>query len=316
MIKKMITKKILIATLALISLTLFCVFKDDSSNLNIKEQIEYVNNELLTHDIFLLDSNNYLAITKVAVENKEIESLARELLEILIIDGKGEAKIPNGFRSIIPSNTEILNVLYEESVLKVDLSKEFLDVNISMEEKVLESIIFTLTSIEYVEKVIIYKDGEILTNLPQSKKILPSIFDRSYGINKKYDINNIKDIIGVTVYYINEYNDNYYYVPVTNYLNDQREKISIIIDELSNNFLYTDSLMSFLNPNVRLENSKIEGDVMTLNFNNAIFNSISDKDILEEVIYTISLSVLDNYDVKEVSFNVENEQIYKKGIEY
>ena len=40
-------------------------------------------------------------------------------------------------------------------------------------------------------------------------------------------------------------------------------------------------------------------------------DSIEEKNILEEVIYTISLSVCDNYEVKGVVFNVENEEIYK-----
>jgi len=35
------------------------------------------------------------------------------------------------------------------------------------------------------------------------------------------------------------------------------------------------------------------------------------KDILEEVIYTICLSIKDNYDTKEVIINVDNEEISK-----
>ena len=41
------------------------------------------------------------------------------------------------------------------------------------------------------------------------------------------------------------------------------------------------------------------------------FNDINTKDILEEVIYTISMSINDNYSVETVIFNVENEEIHK-----
>ena len=41
---------------------------------------------------------------------------------------------------------------------------------------------------------------------------------------------------------------------------------------------------------------------------------MSDKEILEEVIYTISYSVFDNYEVKEVIFRVDNEEILKKTL--
>ena len=42
-----------------------------------------------------------------------------------------------------------------------------------------------------------------------------------------------------------------------------------------------------------------------------IFDDINTKDILEEVIYTISMSIDANYEVKSVIFNVENEEIHK-----
>lgn len=300
MIKKMIIKKTLIATLALLTLGLFYIFKEDNNTLNIQEKLEYVDNEVSLHDIFLLDSNNYLALTHVVVNESKTELLAKELLDILIKDGKGESKIPSGFKSIIPSNTEIKNIVYKENVLKLDFSKELLDVNKEIEEKVIESIIYTMTSIKEVNKVLIYVEGEILSKLPKNNLILPSSFDRKYGINKKYDITSITDITPVTIYYINKYNDDYYYVPVTCYMNDKSNKIKIIIDELKYNH---NDLMSFLDANTKLISAKEENNIMTLEFSNDIY-SINDE-ILKEVVDTITLSVLDNYDVDEVVFNIQ-----------
>ena len=299
MIKKMLFKKVLIATLALVSLVLFYIFKDNSNTLNIEEKLEYVDNEVLLHDIFLLDNNNYLALTKVVVEEKDIEKLAKELLDILIREGKGESKIPNGFRSVLPNNTEIRNIIYKENVLKIDFSKELLDVNKELEEKVIESIVYTMTSIKEVNKVLIYIEGEILSKLPKSNLILPSTLDRKYGINKKFDITSINDITPVTIYYINKYNDNYYYVPVTNYINDNN-KIKIIIDELKNNH---NDLMSFLDANTKLISAKEENNIMILEFSNDIYST--DNIILKEVKDTITLSVFDNYNVEEVIFNIQ-----------
>ena len=44
---------------------------------------------------------------------------------------------------------------------------------------------------------------------------------------------------------------------------------------------------------------------------NEEFNNLEEKSILEEVIHTISLSIADNYEVKEVIFTVNEEEIYK-----
>ena len=70
-------------------------------------------------------------------------------------------------------------------------------------------------------------EGDILNYLPKSKITLPSTLDRSFGINKEYDIKSNKEVTGVTIYYINQYKDDTYYVPVTKYTNDSREKIDI-----------------------------------------------------------------------------------------
>ena len=157
-------------------------------------------------------------------------------------------------------------------------------------------------------------DGNILTKLPQSKINLPSTLDRSFGINKEYDIDNTKNIQQTTIYYINKYNNEEYYVPVTKINNDSREKIEIIIDELSSKNLYKTNLMSYLNSETKILSVNENEDKLTIDFNNYIFDNIDTKNILEEVIYTICLSINDNYNVNEVIFTVNNEEIYKKVI--
>lgn len=314
MLKKMFTKKLILIMAVTFSLTLVCLIPNDSSKLNAKQELKYVDKEVAKSVAYLLDSNNYLARTMVVTSNAKIEEKARELMEILIKDGKGESKIPNGFRSLISSETKINSVHYNDGLIKIDFSSELLDTNIEHEEKIIEAIVYTLTSIENVDKVIIYVDGDILTKLPKTGITLPSTLDKSYGINKEYDISSYKDINKVTVYYVSKYNDNTYYVPVTKYLNDEREKIKIIVDELASSYLYNSNLMSYLNSNTTLLSSEITDDTLSLVFNQYIFSDQTTKNILEEVIYTIGLSIGVNYDVKQVVFNVDNQEIYKSVI--
>ena len=314
MLKKMFTKKLILIMAVTFSLTLVCLIPNDSSKLNAKQELKYVDKEVAKSVAYLLDSNNYLARTMVVTSNAKIEEKARELMEILIKDGKGESKIPNGFRSLISSETKINSVRYNDGLIKIDFSSELLDTNIEQEEKIIEAIVYTLTSIENVDKVIIYVDGDILTKLPKTGITLPSTLDKSYGINKEYDISSYKDINKVTVYYVSKYNDNTYYVPVTKYLNDDREKIKIIVDELASSYLYNSNLMSYLNSNTTLLSSEITDDTLSLVFNQYIFSDQTTKNILEEVIYTIGLSIGVNYDVKQVVFNVDNQEIYKSVI--
>lgn len=312
MLKKIAIKKIILIIALTFSLTLIYLIPEETTFDN--QKLSYVDSNQIRNVIYLSDQNNYVARTTVVITEEKIEKKAKELLEILIKDGKGESKIPSGFSSIISSDTKIKSIFYDENVLKVDFSEELLDCNIQNEEKIIEAIVYTLTSIEGVDKIIIYVEGDILSKLPKTGINLPSTLDKSYGINKEYNISDYKDIDKTTIYYVSKYNDEYYYVPVTKYTNDKREKIKIIIDELASSSVYNSNLMSFLNSNTVLLSSECSDNALSLVFNNYILNDTTTNNILEEVIYTISLSVDANYDVNEVIFQVGDSEIYKSVI--
>ena len=309
MLKKKMIRKIIISTSALFAL--FLIYLIPNEELEINQNLEYVDLEVNTNSIYLLDDYNYLGKAEVVVNSKSTEDKVKELVEVLISGGEGENKIPNGFKSILPSETKILSVKYEDNLIKIDFSKDLLNISKELEEKMIEAIIYTITSVDEVEKVIIYVDGNILTKLPQTNTTLPSTLDRSWGINKTYDFTNTKDINQVTIYYLNKHNDDYYYVPVTKYLNDNRDKIKIIIDELTSTNTYNTNLLSYLNSNTEILAIEEQPDILELTFNSYIFSDVDNKDILEEVVYTICLSIKDNYDVSEVVIKNENEEILK-----
>ena len=303
-------RKLIVTSSILFAFILVYFIPKDKELKNVKEELEYNYKDVVKETIYLLDNNNYLGKAEIVLSTNDTVTMVRELLETLITDGIGEDKIPNGFTSIIPSDTKINSIELDKGILKVDFSKELLDVKKELEEKVIESIIYTVTEVKEIDKVVIFVDGKILTKLPKSNINLPTTLDRSFGINKKYDITTFKDITPVTIYYINKHNNNTYYVPVTKYINDDREKIEIIIDELTTSPIYTSNLMSYLNSNTKLLKSNIDKDLMSLEFNDYIFNDYEDKKILEEVIYTISLSIYDNYNVREVSFINDSKEVY------
>ena len=308
MLKRKMIRKIIITSSALFALLLIYIIPNEEK-LQIKQNLEYVDLEVTTNNIYLLDYYNYLGKTEVVINSTGVEEKVKELVEVLISGGSGENKIPNGFKSILPSDTKILSVNYEDGLIKIDFSKDLLNINKDLEEKMIEAIIYTVTSVDGVNKLIIYVEGDILTKLPQTGTNLPSTLDRNFGINKIYDFTKTNDINQVTIYYLNKYNDNYYYVPVTKYLNDNRDKIKIIIDELTSTNAYNTNLLSYLNSNTELLAIEEQPDILELTFNSYIFSDVDNKDILEEVIYTICLSIKDNYDVNEVVIKNENEEI-------
>ena len=202
------------------------------------------------------------------------------------------------WKKVFLVDLKLINYEINNKTLKLNFNKYLLEDN---KDQVIESLVYTLTELEYIDNIILYIDGVIYKD---------GLLDRSIGINKICNINDLNNVNKVTVYYSKVFNDKTYYVPVTKYLNDNREKITIIIDELNSTSLYTTNLMSFLNQDVKLINCIENNEELILEFNDAILNS--ENIILDEVIYTLIYSIKDNYDVKKVTFLVENKEILKK----
>lgn len=316
MLKKMSIKKIIVSSTAILLLLILYLIPDNKKEANLKnDSIEYTYNNVIS-TIYLIDSNDYVARTTIPTCKCEKEDLAKDLVEGLIIGGQKNNIIPNGFRSIIPPDVSIKNIELKDKILTIDFSKELLEVNKKDEEKMIEAIIYTLTSIDGIDKVIIKVEGEVLSKLPNSKTNLPTVLDKSYGINKNYDLTNLNNIISYTTYYTSTYNDSKYYVPVTKYINSKdNDIVKIIIKELSSSPIYETNLMSYLNTNATLNNYELLENNLKLNFNESLLNDLDEKNILEEVIYTISLSMDNIYnDLESVSFLVNNEEIYTVNI--
>lgn len=316
MLKKMSIKKIMVATSAILILVIMYLLPDSSiKEIDLdKSSIEYTYDNIVS-TIYLVDSEDYVARTSISSCNCEVVDKAKDLVEGLIIDGKKSNIIPNGFRSIIPSGTSVLDLNLEDRTLTINFSKELLDINDKDENKMIESIIYTLTSIDGIDNVIIKVEGEVLNSLPSGTK-LPTLLNRDFGINKSYDLVSTKDIDYYTMYYVNKYNDYEYYVPVTKYVNNNTDdKIKVIIKELSSSPIYETNLMSYLNANTEIYDYELLDNNLKLNFNNLVLSDVDSNKILEEVIYTIGLSMDNIYNnLETVSFYVDNEEIYTLNI--
>lgn len=310
----MLYKKILVASSLFVVLFMLYLIPTKKEVEFAETNLEYVYpNDLET--VYLLDSNDYVARVLISASNDSIISKATSLIDALTIGGKKENVIPNGFRSIIPSGTKVIDIELEDGVLIINFSKDILDIDKKYEDKMIESLTYTLTSINGIDSIKLLVDGKELKRLPNSNKLLPTFLDKSYGINKIYEITNVGNIDSYTVYFVNNVNDNKYYIPVTKYVNDyKQDKIRIIIDELASSFTYQSNLSSFLNENTKLLNYEVIDKQIKLNFNDMIFSDITNNDILEEVVYTICLSINDSIDIDSVVFLANDREILKKNI--
>lgn len=299
MLKKRALRKIFITTLtAFILLVVYSLPNmNKEQTLKTNLEIEYITG-IGTNNIYLLDDHDYLVKTKILLDSTDKEDQIKQLLKNLTIDD--HSKFPNGLHALIPQNTKVLDIHYDEEYVSLDFNNKLLTVEGIKKERMIESIVYSIMDLGDIKGVIISSEGEVLN---EYEKVL----DRSIGINKKYQIKSRNDINKVVIYYLEDIDSNRYYVPVTKYLNDSRDKVKIIVDELTSSYIYEENLMSFLNSNTELLDYKEQENIMTLNFNNAIFDSNSK--IVEEVKYTLAYSIFDNYDVGQVLIQVNGKNI-------
>lgn len=317
MLKKSSLRKIGLGAFCLIVLLILYIFpkRSDDSAFIPNTNVTITN---VKDTIYLIDSNGYVARINVSLKDASPSEKALEMIDYMTDNGLYKNLIPNGFRCIIPANTKVLDYDLSDGNFKVNFSQELLNIIPDDEMKLIEALIYSLTSIDGINSITILVDGVILNKLPSSNDYLPNPLERSFGINKKYDVSSIKGTTKTTLYYLSKNDDFYYYIPITKVTNDMSEKIEIIIKELSSSPIYETSLMSYLNSEATLQKYEFLDKTLSIDFNNAILSDITKKDILEEVTYAINLSIKDNYDVDAVSYTVDKNKIATfdlKGLE-
>lgn len=290
--------KIFVSTLVFSLLVLFYLVPSPSFDM---EVVEEDNKNGKENVVYLLDEDNYVSRVISYYEESDIEGLIREKIKILI---NGDKKLGK-FYSLIPKNTILKDVKVEKDSVYLNFNKEILNVNKYLEESMIEAIVFSLTEINGINNVYINVDSEKLTKLPNSGREIPYPLTRSFGINKKYDLNSLNDIDKTTIYFVKSSEEVEYYVPVTKVSNTSSSKIDIIIEELKSTVNAQDNLNSYVSSNIVLEDSEVSDEKVNLIFNDFIFSDASSKVILEEVKYVVSQSIFENMNVKEVIFSTK-----------
>lgn len=299
MIKKYAINKITVSTMCLVLLLMFYMLPTTNNidtiindNKNLKENV-----------LYMLDNDNYVSKVISYYDEKSIIDNIKHKINILTYGDESLGE----FYSLIPKNTKLKKVKVEKDSVYLDFSKEILEVSEYFEEKMIESIVYSITEINGINNIYITVDGVSFSKLPNSEKELFFPLTRKYGINKEYNINSLNDINKTTIVFSKIDNDYEYYVPITKVNNNAEDKIDIIIEELKSGVNAQNKLNGYISEKVVLEKYELIDDKINLVFNDYIFSDDSKKVILEEVKYAISESIFENYDVNEVIFSTKNQ---------
>lgn len=303
MLKKKAFRRIFFTTIIFFIVFVLLSIKKLEEPTNIYESNNYKTDYI--ENIWTLNDDNYVSKTSIYV-NKELNVLekVKVLIETLIEENNNNSLLPTYFNPILPRNTKILEVVLDKDLIKINFSKEFKNATEDQCEKMIEAIVYTLTDINGINGVEIYVNNELLKYIPNTSKVLPTILTKDIGINKVYNINGTNDILKVITYFLGNSKE-INYVPVTSYLNTSKEKIEIIVENLTSIYSYNNSLIAPFDSSLKLVNYLLEDNKMFLEFN--CFSCI-EKDYLDLIVY----SVFDNYEVDSIIFLENNQKILEK----
>ena len=288
MLKRTI-KKLFIVTLSMfIIITIYTipVIKKEKilrTNLVI-EDITNLNNDV----VYLLNKDDLLVKVNFLNNGNNLETKIRNIIDYITLENNNIPKNLNGY---IPVNTKINSINIDSNLVEIDFSKEFRNNKVSEKIQV-TGIVYSILELKEIKGVIISINGEKLSDYqtPITKNI---------GINNNYLFKNRRNINKVVIYYY----DNDYFLPVTKYLDNNNEKIKVIINELKNS---SEKYTSYLNNKLELLDYSEENNAMFLNFNEYLKDN--DLEITKKIVNEIAYSVFDNYDVDMVLFKINGKQ--------
>lgn len=308
MLRKKALRKIFITSLSVFILTVVYLIPYTSEK--VKEvglEVEYTTG-MYTNTIYLLNNDNLLVKSKILLDKKTTIEKVKQIVDTLTNNKTNF--IPAGLSSLLNKDVVLKDVKVYEDIVHLNFNKNFLNLKKDKTEKTIESLLFSITDLDGINGICIKVEDKVLEELNGIK--LSPVLTRKFGVNKSYDIKDRNNIDKVVLYYLTKIEDNTYYVPITKYINNKEDKIEVIIKNLTSNYIYEPNLISVLNQNAKLLNYEINSDMVILNFDDSIYTK--NKEIAEEVFYTLGYSIYDNYNIKTVVYKVNGKEIEKKSI--
>ncbi|MBS2969929.1 GerMN domain-containing protein [Metabacillus sp. KIGAM252] len=264
--------------------------------------------QTVSRDIYLIDKNGM--VVSQALPLPKQEGAAKQVLTYLVDGGPVSNMLPDGFRAVLPADTEVLGVTIKDGTATADFSKEFANYKREDERKILQSVTWTLTQFESVKKVKIWVNGHPLNEMPVNGTPISEDMGRADGINlDTSDVTDITNTHPVTVYFLGQNDNGTYYVPVTRRVdNKEKDPIAAAVGELLKGPSSSSGLLDEFQGHVKLNSApKYENGKVTLDFNKSIYGSYDEKKkvISEKVLNSLVLTLTEQQGVETVALTVD-----------
>lgn len=275
------------------------------------ENVDYTYNK-----VYLLDNDNVLVPLTIKYETFDYQG--EELMYLVNCLKENSEITNNNFKGLLNENVSVTSINLNEGSLTISFNDAFNEYDKDKELRIVESLIWTFTDLDYVDNVSFSINENILTNMPLKNTPLTTKMDKNFGVNNFVLTSSIFQTGEMVLsYYEKVIDEKYYYVPVTHYVSNN--------DDLSIYDLTVQTL--FKDPGITsdLEVCRIFKDTEMLTSSiltdNILYLSLTEDILFDEV--TVSLDVYNILkevsvlfeEVKDVSFLMDLQEVMVNGVE-
>ena len=284
----------------------------ERSNANLTPQVD--NSNYHYSKVYLADKDDVLY--PLTVKYQDFDNQGEELMHILSLLKKDSVIANEKFNGLLPKDLTINGLSLKDGNLNINFNDSFKEYDDTNEMRIVESLIWTFLDLDYVDSLTLSLNDELLTKMPNKNMPL------SYPLTKEFGINNYlltTSILGtgtkVFSYYEKQIDNDYYYVPVSHYVNNKKD---LSIYDLTIQTMFTDpGITSSLDVCRCLEDATmLSSSVIT---DNVLYLSLSEDILFDELtvsydVYKILKEVALTFaDIKDVSFLMDLEEVSVNG---
>lgn len=275
-----------------------------------EDATEETSSSTVSRTLYLMDANGMVVPQEFDLPKAESKEVATQVLQYLVKGGPVTSILPNGFQAVLPEDTEILSLnLKDDGTLTVDVSEEFKNYEAKDELSIIEAMTHTLTQFDSVDRIKLRIEGVDQATMPVEGTPISGGYSKSNGINIiDKNFKSLSKSEAVTMYYPKQYNDNYYYVPVTQYVaKEEEEFFNSFVSTLLDGPGYHLNVVQVFNPHTMLSEKPVLKDgVLQLVFNESILKDEEKSILADDVMETLVRSLTEQELVKAIDIKVEN----------
>lgn len=257
------------------------------------------------YEVYALHDSGYMIKTYVE-KGEELDSV-QAVFDILTIKSN---QLPLQTTSLISPMTILNDYTLEEGVLTLDLSEDFLSYDVAKEQQVVETLVWSFTALEGVDRVKFEIEGQPVSNLNGTLAVERGL-TREMGINLELDTLNLDETQLVMLYFITDDSDSGLLVPVSRLISSTLNPVTYAIESLIQGSVGGEYISLFDNQTTLMTDPVVENGMVTLNFSSDLYydqdETIVSSLMLKQLVLT--LTEIDGVDSVSISIDGNTEMM-------